>query len=109
MEKSGILHIVTIRSTGRLVGYYIAFVLPHHVHYSKAGIMAFTDIYYILREFRTGGTGTKLFIEAERTLRNRGVVKAYLSCKVHDDHTALFEGLGWKKTDYAFTKMLGKR
>ena len=105
MDKSGILHVLTARESGKLVGYYVAFVLPHG-HYKNSGLMAFTDFYYIVNEFRVGGAGAKLFIEAERTLRERGVVKAYLSCKVHQDHSPLFEGLGWNKSDYAFTKML---
>lgn len=106
MEAGGILHVLTVRSDRRLVGYYVAFLLPH-VHYKEAGLMAFTDFYFILPKFREGGSGAKLFVEAEKTLRARGVTKAYLSCKVHQDHTELFERLGWKKTDFSFTKYFG--
>ncbi len=106
MQAAGMLHILTMRSAGELVGYYIAFVLPH-THYKDAGLMAFTDIYFVLPEFRKGPTGMALFIEAERTLKERGVKKAYLSCKVHMDHSKLFEALGWTFTDKSFTKYIG--
>ncbi len=106
MEKAGILHVLTMRSEGGLVGYYVAFILSH-VHYKEAGLMAFTDIYFVLPEFRKGPAGMALFIEAERTLKERGVKKAYLSCKVHMDHSKLFEALGWTFTDKSFTKYIG--
>src|SRR5215469_14255804 len=75
MEKAGILHTVVARTyDGAVVGYYIAFLLPH-VHYKTSGLMAFTDIYYILPEFRKGIAGVNLFVEAERTMRAKGVTK----------------------------------
>lgn len=107
MEAAKILHVLTARDDGKLVGYFVAFVLPH-AHYNKAGLMAFTDFYYMSESARAGGAGAKLLIEAERTLRERGAVKAYLSCKVHQDHSPLFEKLGWRKTDFSFCKMLQK-
>lgn len=106
MDQQGVLHIQTMRSNGKLVGYFLAFILPNHMHYLGAGLMAFTDVYYVIPEYLKGGNGAKLFIEAERTMKARGVVKAYLSCKVHHDHSELFKKLGWKLSDYAFTKLL---
>lgn len=104
MDAAGILHIVTLRDESVLAGYFIAFLLPH-VHYVDAGLMAFTDIYYLRPHYRSQ-FGAALLREAEQTMKQRGVVKAYLSCKVHQDHTALFEKLGWKLTDKSFTKYL---
>lgn len=105
MDDSGILHVLTMRNGKRLVGYYIAFILPH-THYSQAGIMAFTDIYFVSPEQRTGINGIQLFVEAEKSLRERGVTKAYLSTKVHKDNGPIFERLGWKLSDKSYTKLL---
>lgn len=105
IDDQGLLHILTARFNGWMVGYYIAIVMPH-LHYKSAGIMAFTDMFYILPQYRNGGNGVKLFTEAERTLRDRGVKKAYISTKVHQDHTEIFERLGWKLSDKSFIKML---
>lgn len=104
MEKSNSLHVLTVRDGARLVGYFVAFVFPH-LHYAEAGIMAHTDVYYLLPEYRTGN-GAKMFCELERTLIQRGVIKIYLSTKVHADHGALFERLGYKQSDKVYTKMV---
>jgi hypothetical protein len=106
MEKAEMLHVVTVRSDGRLVGYHVNILLSH-LHYSKAGLMAHTDMYYLMPEFRKGGTGTKMLLAVEQSLLNKGVVKAYTSHKVHQDHSELFKALGWKATDIVYTKYLG--
>lgn len=105
MQELGTLHILGARDEGRLVGYYIAFLFPHP-HYKTAGVMAMTDVYYLLPEYRRGGFGVALLVEAERSLRAKGVTKAYMSCKVEHDHTQLFEYLGWRKSDFCFIKLL---
>lgn len=107
MDDLGILHIVTARKEDRLVGYFLAFLMTHP-HYKDAGLMAVTDIYYLLPEERSGGLGLKLLAEVEKSLLARGVTKAYLSCKIHQDHTKLFTHLGWKPSDITFTKLLGQ-
>ena len=113
MEKAGMLHCLTVRDAaehgkgpGKIVGYFIA-LLWRHPHYSRAGLMALTDVYYLAPEFRKGGTGAKMLIALEHSLKAVGVIKGYLSCKIHDDndHQQLFEHLGWRFTDKAFTKI----
>jgi L-amino acid N-acyltransferase YncA len=105
MEAAGALMIVTARSAGRLVGYFITFLLPH-LHYRSAGLMAHTDMYFVLKEFRNGA-GTKLILCVQEALKRRGVRKMYMSCKAHLDQTRLFEALGFTLSDKMFTKMLG--
>lgn len=107
MSDSGILHVLGVRFDDVLVGYYIAFLLPH-VHYKEAGLMAFTDIYFLLPECRKANNGALLFIEAEKSLKAKGVTKAYLSTKVHKDNSILFEKLGWTLSDKSFTKILNE-
>ena len=67
--------------------------------------MGLTDMYFVLPAYRKG-TGLRLFIESERELRKRGIVKAITSCKVHEDHTEFLEALGWTLSDYTFCKIL---
>ena len=106
MERLGMLHIVTMRlNDGKMTGYYIAMILPH-MHYKDAGLMAYTDMYFISPEYRVGGAGTKMLIFVEETLRRREIVKAYITTKLKQDHSELLEGLGWKATDKVFTKFL---
>ena len=105
LEQAGILLILTARDGARLVGYYMWFLMPHP-HYGDSGPMGMTDMYFVLPEYRRG-VGAKLFIESEKALKARGVVKAITSCKVHQDHSALFERLGWIWTDKTFCKYIG--
>lgn len=105
-DESGILHIVTVRDGEKMVGYFVANVVVHP-HYKEAGLMAFTDMYFVHPDYRKGGTGVKLILEVERTLKARGVVKAYISTKVHENKSAMLTGLGWKPSDLSFTKYFG--
>jgi GNAT superfamily N-acetyltransferase len=107
MEDLGMLHIVTMRlACGKMAGYYIAMILPH-MHYQDAGLMAYTDMYFVAPEYRVGGVGVRLMIFVEETLRRREVVKAYITTKLKLDLSPMFEALGWKATDKVFTKFLG--
>src|ERR1019366_1927498 len=51
LEKGNMLHVVTARSAGVIVGYHLATICPH-LHYKNAGEMCYEDMYYILPEFR---------------------------------------------------------
>lgn len=90
---------------GELVGYYYGMLL-NHLHYKDAGLMCYTDVYYLKPEHRKGGAGAKFMIAIQQILKFRGVVKLYMSTKVHQDNGALFERLGMKLSDRVFTKML---
>jgi len=105
MEELGMMHVVTARADGKLVGYIVCFVMPH-LHYKSSGLVALADMYFILREYRKGGLGVRMFREMERGLKQRNVIRAHMSCKVHEDHTKLFEGMGWTLTDLTFSKLL---
>jgi GNAT superfamily N-acetyltransferase len=104
-DEKGILHIVTARYGGKMVGYFVANVVIHP-HYKDAGLMAFTDMYFLHPDYRKGGYGAKLLIEVERTLKERGVVKLYISTKVHENKSELLLKLGYKPADLSFTKLL---
>ena len=67
--------------------------------------MLIVDAYYVKPEFRQG-TGLRLLKYMEEFARMRGAIKIYLSCKVHKDHSRLFQALGYRLSDYAFTKRL---
>lgn len=105
LDKLGMLCLVTMRSGEKLAGFYLVFITPNG-HYFGAGPMAFTDMYYILKEFRKGNAGLKLFAFAEETWKAKGCVKAYTSHKLHRDRSAMLKALGWKATDMVYSKCL---
>jgi GNAT superfamily N-acetyltransferase len=104
LDKAGILHLVTARLDGTLIGYFVSMLTPNP-HYVDAGLMAFTDQYYIIPEYRKGNTGLKLFAFVEKCWLEKGVVKAYNSHKLHRDRGPMFRMLGWKPTDLIYTKV----
>jgi GNAT superfamily N-acetyltransferase len=105
MEARGALHIVIARSEGKMVGYYVAFVTPH-LHYAHS-LTALTDVYYLMPKMRKGSNGIKLFQEAERTLKKRGVQRIFSGTKLHKDVGRLFKYLGWTPTELLHTKWIG--
>lgn len=105
MEERSLLLTVTARDGKKLIGYYIA-VLMNHPHYKHAGLMAATDMFYILRSHRSGGCGAKLLLRAEQALKQRGVVKASIGTKLHQDQDELLTALGWSPTDRVYSKLL---
>lgn len=104
-EAVGCLHIVTARAEGKMVGYHYG-MLMHHLHYKDAGLMCYTDVYFLKPEYRRGGAGARFLAAIINSLRKIGVVKFYISTKVHQDHGQLFEALGMECSDRVFTKIL---
>lgn len=105
LESIGMLHLVTARDGGELVGFFLVFITPN-AHYFGQGDMAFTDMYFVNPERRRGNIGLKLFSCMEQTLRAKGVVKIYSSHKIHRDRSAMFKLLGYKATDTVYSKCL---
>jgi len=104
MDELGMMHVVTARDENKLVGYIVCFVMPH-LHYKSSGLTALADMYFLMRQYRNGA-GVRMFMEMERGLKAKGVIRAHMSCKVHENHTKLFEAMGWDLTDLTFSKVL---
>jgi N-acetylglutamate synthase-like GNAT family acetyltransferase len=95
------LHIVTVRKSGELVG-YIAGIIKTHLHY-KSTLHCFTDVFYLKPECRKGMIGVKLFQVYQKTLKARGVKKAFIASKCHLDMSKLFDRFGWHRTEVVYT------
>lgn len=104
MANAGMLHIVVARKDGEIIGYHFN-IVKGHLHYRKS-LSAFCDIYYIAPEHRTGRTPLRLFQFVEKTLRERGVQKAFTGTKLSLDAGPLFEFMGWTETERTYIKIL---
>ena len=104
LQDAGELFCLTCRKDGELIGYIIYFVY-RHLHYWDC-LTAMEDVYFIKNTERQGRVGLKLFNEAEKGLKAHGVNRINISCKVHLDHTKIFEHLGYKFIEKHFTKLL---
>lgn len=103
-ERLGKFHLVTLRDDGKLVGYFAGFI-DTHPHY-KSTLFFSTDVYFILPEYRQTRWPLKMFLFMEDSLRLKGVKKMVTITKVHQDHSRLFEWLGWTLTEKVYTKCL---
>ena len=103
--KTGALHVMVVRETGKIIGYHIS-IIRNHMHY-KESLNAFTDVYYVSKEHRRGNIGTKLFMETEKSLKERGVEKIFTGTKVSLNMSVLFNRLGYAQTEILFTKYIG--
>jgi|SRR5208283_833455 len=105
LEDKGVLHVITARDGGKLVGYHISFIQPH-LHY-RNDLMCFTDIYFIHPDYRDGLVGLQLFRFIESEMKKLGVCKLIAGCKDHRNLATLFKRLGWTLTDHMYAKYIG--
>lgn len=104
MDSLGILNLVTVRDGDKLVGYHLSMVYPH-LHYTDS-LTAFTDIFFLKKEYRKGRVGITLFKFMEKTLQERGVQKIYMGTKLSLDIGKLLERLGYTPIERLYTKIL---
>lgn len=104
-EALGCLHIVTARADGKLVGYHYG-MLMHHLHYKEAGLMCYTDVYYLQPAYRRGTMGIRFLAAVMESLKACGVVKFYMSTKIHSDNSKVLKVLGMDPSDIVLTKLL---
>ena len=89
---------------GQMIGYFITFVM-NHLHYQTT-MFGKVDVYFVHHDHRKNGVGLTLFKYHEDEMRRLGVKKLMNVCKLHKDHTPLFESLGYKKFEVVFAKLL---
>lgn len=105
MQDAGQLCSIIARHEGRIVGYYVSIVRPH-LHY-RTTLHAFTDVYYLLPEYRDGtGAGIRMIKEAMKVWKQRGVKKAFTATKTHLDMSKVLVRLGWERTENTFCILL---
>ena len=104
MQETGVYFLMTCRKDKKLIGYIGVIVVPN-LRFMDC-TMAYEDLYYLKPENRQGRTGYKLFTEAEKFLKRGGVNRVVLSCKVFQDHSRLFDHLGYEFYEKHFTKSL---
>lgn len=104
-DDAGQLLLVTLRDTGRLVGYFIGFIAPG-LHY-KTCLTLTMDIFWTHPDVRGGFAGVKLFRAVEKDARRRGVHRIFYGSKMHKDASRLFEFLKMEPVEMYYTKWIG--
>lgn len=102
IDQAKALLIVTARDGGTLVGYHASLIRPH-MHYRNS-MTAFTDLFFIHKDYRSGRNAWRLFRKVEQELAARGVQRMFASCKLSLDLLPLFKALGWNEIERTFSK-----
>ena len=93
---------LTVRETGKLIGYFVGFVAPG-LHY-RTCLTLTMDIFYVLPEHRGSGAGYMLFKEVEKECKRRGIQRMFVGSKLYKDAFWLFEKLGYTEVERYYSK-----
>ena len=106
MSDQDMLHMVTARQDGKIVGYHINFIIPH-MHY-KQHLFAFNDILYLCPSLRKSSVALRMFKYTEKNLKKLGVSVITVHMKVEFPFDRLCEYLGYSYTERLYTKYIGE-
>ena len=102
MAGANLIHIVTARSEGELVGYTVN-LLMRGLHYSTK-IFATNDLVFVRKDFRKGVVGIRLLKVMEEELKKLGVHYICMHVKPFPDFGPVLKRMGygvwetiWKK------------
>jgi GNAT superfamily N-acetyltransferase len=104
LDASDILLFITARKDTKLIGYFIGFITPH-LHY-KSTVVCATDIYYIQKDYRRTGCGSRLIELAIEMARDAGVVRFVMSAKVAHNLGTLLVRLGFTEFEHSYSRIL---
>lgn len=105
LEEMGVFHIVTVRDSGTLIGYFLSIVTPN-LHYSE-NLYAVNDILYLHKDYRSLGVGQKMFAFAEDRLKELGVSVIAIHMKTALPFDPLCKGMGYDYAERNYTKYIG--
>ena len=103
-ELANAYRLIVIRHEGKVIGWSGYFIYDHirHIGYK----IAKEDWYYIDPKYRNNGRGKRLFCFAECVLKDLGIKRVMMSCKIEHDHSGLIESLGYIHYEKNFTKVI---
>lgn len=105
LDAAGQLQLLTVRLDSVMIGYHSTVVKPH-LHYNST-LVGFVDVYYIVPEHRDKPrVALRLFKEAEKALKARGVKLVIQTTKLHSDKSKFLKFLGYQPTEIVVKKIL---
>lgn len=105
MANTGLLHIVTARDDGKLIGYFVSLVASG-MHYKQTKF-ALNDILFVHPDYRGGSVAYKMFKYAFAALKEIGVDIITIHMKTDAPFEPLCLALGMAKQEYLYSIYLG--
>lgn len=107
LQAGGHLFCLTVRDTGKLVG-YIVYILAPHLHYCES-TQAENDLTYVLPEYRQAWAGYKLIKYAVQILGSRGDIDVvHMRVKKDHDWGKILKRLGFEEAEQLYSLALKK-
>ena len=100
INDAGHLHVVTARHADSLIGYVISIIRPHLHH--KSTMTAFTDMFYLMPDYRVGTIGYRLLKFMRDSVKERGVKQIYAATKLKYDVGPLLVRLGFNAVERTY-------
>lgn len=104
-EAKGEVLFVSLRETGKLIGYFVGFIAPG-LHY-RTCLTLTMDIFFVEPSRRGHRGGVILFREVLREAKRRGVQRAFFGSKLHKDAGRLFQAFGFEAVETYYSAWLG--
>lgn len=105
LERIGQLSVITLRHSGRLIGYWIAHVCPE-IHYTTI-LCSKMDVFFVHPDYRNGTAAIILMRAVEREMKRRGVSRWWAGEKLHSPVGRLFQAFGMEKVEAIWMKWIG--
>ena len=104
-EASGQLVVVTLRLSGKLIGYWSCLVGPE-LHYDTC-LASRMDIFFVHPDYRSGPAAIILMRAVEKEMKRRGVVRWWAGEKLHTPVGRLFKAFGFEPVETYWMKWIG--
>lgn len=104
MDEAGLILFVTLRDEGRLVGYFVGFLM-NCLHYQVPTCTM--DIFWTHPSIRGRFGGVRLFRAVKAELQRLGVVRCFVGEKLHKPAGRLFRYLGFKPIEQYYSLLIG--
>lgn len=109
-EQQDDLLTLVARQNGAVVGYLIIFG-QRHLHYRDT-FVAITDLPYVHSSVRNRGIGVRLFLAAEKIIKERGIhlwqSGSKINSSLHPSMDRLLRHMKFEPTDLMYNKWLGE-
>lgn len=102
MDSIGILRAVAARDDDKLAGVHISMITNDIFYKDKK--TAFVLDYFLLKEYRGGGRGLKMFQFVEDDNVKRNIDRSFMSRKIHINNEKLFNALGYNHIEANYEK-----
>lgn len=104
IESSGMLHLLTARVDGKLIGYLMTIIHPH-LHFADV-IYGFVDGFYVKPEYRDAGVVESLIGDNEDMLRSAGIGRIRMDAQPDMWLYKELKKLHYERTEFVFMKWL---